>query len=58
MKFEINVPYQKLRKVEYPPIEEQLDALWKALSNLKITDPDALAMIETIKSVKKKIPKS
>ena len=28
MKYRYSPEYQKLRKAEYPPIEEQLDALW------------------------------
>lgn len=58
MKFAINVDYRAKRREAYPPIGDQLDALWKALA----ADPSAIPapaaeMLIKIQSVKQQIPK-
>lgn len=45
-----SLQYKEKRAVAYPPIAEQLDALWKG-------GPDADAMRKTIQSVKTRHPK-
>ena len=50
MKIEVARGYQILRKAAYPPIEEQLDALWKGSA-------DAEAMRQRVLAVKAKYPK-
>lgn len=42
--------YAEKRRLEYPPIGDQLDALWKG-------GAEAEAMLERIKAVKAKYPK-
>ena len=42
--------YQEARKKEYPPIEDQLDAIWKG-------GADEAAMRLKIKKIKDKFPK-
>jgi hypothetical protein len=42
--------YQRLRKPEYPPIGDQLDALWKG-------GEDAQEMLARVQAVKSKYPK-
>ena len=42
--------YQRLRRVEYPSIQDQLDALWKG-------GEAAAAMLQQIQAVKVKYPK-
>lgn len=49
MKIEVTRSHQALRKVAYPPIEEQLDALWKG-------GADADAMRQRVLAVKAKYP--
>jgi hypothetical protein len=43
--------YRDLRRAEYPPIEEQLDAIWKGGSALEL-------MKLQITNIKQKYPKS
>jgi hypothetical protein len=43
--------YRDLRRAEYPPIEEQLDAIWKGGSELEL-------MKLQISNIKQKYPKS
>lgn len=50
MKFKLDQDYSELRREEYPPIAEQLDALWKG--------GDALEeMRQRVLEVKRKYPK-
>ncbi len=56
--------YKKKRRKEYPPVEDQLDALWKALeaAGLVTEDPaqpenDPRGMLAKIKAIKAKYPK-
>jgi hypothetical protein len=44
--------YYARRRAEYPPLSDQLDAVWKGLDS-----PEYLAMIEKILEVKNKYPK-
>lgn len=58
MKINIKVDYRAKRREAYPPIGEQLDALWKALA----ADPSALPqaareMLDQVQAVKSKFPK-
>ena len=51
--------YAKLRISEYPPIGDQLDAMWKYISTLNPpSSSEAKKMIETIQSIKAKYPKT
>lgn len=50
--------YQRDRRVEYPPIAEQLDAIWKALTPMRDALPaQAQEMLDAILAVKEKHPK-
>lgn len=53
--------YQRLRATQYPPIGNQLDALWKLMDVLvtsgRIVDPDMESMLEQVKLVKSTYPK-
>jgi len=48
--------YKKNREREYPEIGDQLDAIWRYLSN-GILDPQAQAMMDQINEVKGNYPK-
>ena len=48
--------YHAYRAQNYPPVGDQLDAIWKALSKLT-GDPDAQAMLTRIREVKTAHPK-
>ena len=50
MKVRIKAGYRKNRKLRYPPIEDQLDAIWKG-------GADEAAMRFKIKEIKDKFPK-
>lgn len=50
MKVSIKGDYQRRRKAEYPPIEEQLDAFWKG-------GQAAEDMRQRVLAVKEKYPK-
>jgi hypothetical protein len=49
------VPYDVVRKREYPPISTQLDALWHAMDAGEI--PKATKFYDDIKKIKDKYPK-
>lgn len=53
--------YGRRRREDYPPIEEQLDALWKALFKLQISGvdigADATDMLAQVQAVKARYPK-
>lgn len=51
MKYKLNQDYRELRRDEYPPIAEQLDALWKGGKHLE-------EMRQRILEVKEKFPKN
>ena len=58
MKINIKVDYRAKRREAYPPIGEQLDALWKALAATPETlPPEARAMLDQVQAVKSNIPK-
>lgn len=61
MKIEHRRDYSEARRSEYPKLEDQLDALWKAFAAMKAKgtklDPDANAMLNKITEVKAKYPK-
>ena len=48
--------YDKSRADEYPPVGDQLDAIWKALAPL-IESGEAESMLRRIQAVKNKYPK-
>lgn len=48
--------YAEARRAEYPPIGDQLDALWKALSTTDLP-PAAAAMLAEVLAVKERFPK-
>lgn len=50
-------PYETRRRAEYPPIEEQLDAIWKALEAIPNLPPDTAAMLDRIRRIKQDFPK-
>jgi len=53
--------YKAKRRAEFPPVDEQLDAIWKELDRRKTggdtLDKEANAILEKIKKVKKRHPK-
>lgn len=50
--------YQEKRRVAYPPIGDQLDALWKHLSEQNLApDSPAGTMLSAIQAVKTQFPK-
>ncbi len=49
--------YEELRRAEYPPVGDQLDAIWKHLATQNPTG-DAEVMLTMIYSVKTKYPKA
>lgn len=53
------VPISDLRRAEYPPIGDQLDALWKLIkANAdKIDLAEAAPLLEAVQAVKDKYPK-
>lgn len=50
MKFKVKQDYSELRRAEYPPVGEQLDALWKGGVALE-------EMARKVAAVKEKFPK-
>jgi hypothetical protein len=50
VKLKVETDYRELRVREYPPIAEQLDALWKGGKDLE-------AMRQQVMAVKEKYPK-
>lgn len=51
VKFKLEQDYRELRRAEYPPIAEQLDALWKG-------GAEAEQMKAKVLAVKERFPKS
>ena len=52
-----NMTYAQKRAKEYPPIGDQLDALWKEIHEMKPKTKEAKEMLAKIKEVKTKHPK-
>lgn len=48
--------YSEARRESYPPIGDQLDAIWKLLQTQQLTG-DARVMLEKIAGVKARFPK-
>ena len=48
--------YVEQRRREYPPIGDQLDALWRILAPLA-QDPKAVAVLDQIATIKARYPK-
>jgi len=57
MKVAIKGDYRARRREEYPPIGDQLDAIWKWLGTQKITAETSL-IADKIMAVKAKYPRS
>jgi hypothetical protein len=58
MKLHHTGDYRVKREGEYPPIGDQIDALWKALEPNKTKLPkEARDMMERVQAVKRKFPK-
>lgn len=49
--------YAEARRGAYPPVGDQLDVIWKALSTLPVS-PETRAMLEAVQAVKRTFPKS
>jgi hypothetical protein len=50
--------YADYRHMDYPPIGDQLDAIWKMFSSLgAVMPPDVAAVRDRVQSVKQKHPK-
>jgi len=59
MKLDVPARTEKRREAEYPPMQEQLNMIWKALSELR-TKPwsaEVQAMIDAMTAVDQKYPK-
>lgn len=58
--YEASILYQKKRQAEYPPIGDQLDAIWKLLEKALIGQSelpsDAIATFDQVRGVKEKYP--
>lgn len=54
-----SLQYRERRAAEYPPIGDQLDAIWKVISDLNLGSfrDDATQMLNLIQEVKAKYPK-
>ena len=50
-------PYTQARAMEYPPVKEQLDAIWKYLATVEGLPEETQAMLERVNAVKKRHPK-
>lgn len=55
----IQVDYKKRRRESYPPLGDQLDAIWKILATLpqKKWPAEAVAVLGQVQAVKAVIPK-
>lgn len=51
--------YDRFRAMDYPPIGDQLDALWRVVQSLDLSqaDPAALEVLEAVRAVKARHPK-
>lgn len=50
--------YKDMRRMSYPGVGDQLDAIWKALGGLELPPgSNAAALLEKIKAVKQEYPK-
>ena len=59
MKIAHQSDYAVRRAAEYPPIADQLDALWKIIQASNILIPaEPKSMADAIRSIKSKYPKS
>lgn len=58
MKFKKVIDYKRKRKLAYPPIEDQLDAIWKVFdivltdAKKKQLDEDTINILNKIKQIK------
>lgn len=50
--------YEELRRAAYPPIGDQLDAIWKTFAMLDPAQlaPDTLAMLNQVEAIKSQYP--
>jgi hypothetical protein len=51
------IPYDELRKAEYPPVGDQLDALWKLIGPTAPKDSEAKIIFDKCVAIKEKYPK-
>jgi len=59
MKLTHRKDYAEARREAYPPLGDQLDALWKALdASGQALPPEAQQVLDYVKSVKRRFPKS
>lgn len=49
--------YKEFRAMAYPPMGDQLDALWKLVQEIGAASPSAAAMLAQIQYVKEQFPK-
>jgi hypothetical protein len=49
--------YRAYRNMAYPPIGDQLDAIWKLIDEMGLATGDVAAMLARVKAVKAKHPK-
>ena len=61
MKFHHKGDHAARRRAEYPPLADQLDAVWVVIAHLQTAGvdlpPEGVAMLERVKNVKRKFPK-
>lgn len=58
MKIAVSVNYQQKRRMAYPEIADQLDAIWKWLAaNPGAMPPETADMLARVQAVKNEIPK-
>lgn len=51
--------YREFRHMDYPPLGDQLDALWRLVqaNDLAASDPAAKEMLDRVRAVKARFPK-
>ncbi len=57
MRIKVKGDYRKAREKEYPPIGDQLDALWKLVKHLPQTE-ESVSILEEISRIKMEYPKN
>ncbi|MGN5354321.1 hypothetical protein ACQ4P5_20165 [Ralstonia sp. L16] len=55
----LSVSYSQQRRAEYPPIGDQLDAIWKALAQLdsSVLPAESVSVLDQIVAIKARHPK-
>jgi len=60
MKIEHPADYRRKRAEQYPPVGDQLDAIWSAIEALANGHPipnDSAVMLDRLRSLRERIPK-